>query len=399
MARGTPCGRRLELVSRGASVYRATMSISASSSLLERLLELPGRRADDPLVLEFHRAEQLPPPPAIFDLTAQEPVRSAEHGYAIFYNAELLRPEAWPPSLGANGLVGYVSLIELKSKFGPHMPQSLPIDSPEEVVKASALSRRETLMHRVYRMIERDERKLELWFWRKGGLMARRLTIDELDRKDPRLVPFTPEMSDALRAQVRSVSPPPRASTRQFPARSGPPAPLPLPEVLVRLAQVLEADREQHLANVTEEDDDLGPWLLDFELYHELPVGAFKTFSKNPEAELELRQLGMDGAGGLVAFWLVYERPLLEQPVVFISAEGEVKPVAKDLVDFLELLALGHGPAGGSVERAVPGVKAVLDEFYPDRPARTLAAIQKSRQAYRDITERWQELCLRHRKK
>jgi hypothetical protein len=375
------------------------MSISMSSSLLERLLELPGRRADDPLVLEFHRAEQLAPPPAILDLTAQEPARSVENGYAIYYSAELLRLETWPPRLGSNGLVGYVSLIELKSKFAPHLPTSLPIDLTEEAVKTVALSRRETLMHRVYRVIERNERKLELWFWRKGGLMARRLTIDELDRKDPRLAPFTPEMSNELRAHARSIAPPPRASTRQFPPRSGPPTALPLPEVLVRLGQVLEADRVQHLANVTDEDDDLGPWLLDFELYHELPVGAFKTFSKNPEAELEFRQLGMDGAGGLVAFWLVYERPLLEQPVVFIGSEGEVKPVAKDLVDFLELLALGHGPAGGSVERAVPGVKGLLDELYPDRPPRTLAAIQKSRQAYRDITERWQELCLRYRKK
>lgn len=57
------------------------------------------------------------------------------------------------------------------------------------------------------------------------------------------------------------------------------------------------------------------------------------------------RVFGQDGTGGYAAFWLVREgRGLVEQPVVFLGSEGETGVIARDLADFLWLLAGGVGP-------------------------------------------------------
>jgi hypothetical protein len=59
----------------------------------------------------------------------------------------------------------------------------------------------------------------------------------------------------------------------------------------------------------------------------------------------EYRFFGQDGTGGLAGFWLVREnRPLIEQPVVFFGSEGRMGVIARDLADYLWLLAGGFGP-------------------------------------------------------
>ena len=59
----------------------------------------------------------------------------------------------------------------------------------------------------------------------------------------------------------------------------------------------------------------------------------------------EYRVFGQDGTGGYAAFWLAREgAPLVEQPIVFFGSEGEVGVVARDLADFMWLVAGGYGP-------------------------------------------------------
>ncbi|MEU8110739.1 SMI1/KNR4 family protein [Micromonospora sp. NPDC048947] len=57
------------------------------------------------------------------------------------------------------------------------------------------------------------------------------------------------------------------------------------------------------------------------------------------------RAFGQDGTGGLVAFWRRNPGdPLDRQPVVFLGSEGECTVIARDLGDYLWLLANGVGP-------------------------------------------------------
>lgn len=57
------------------------------------------------------------------------------------------------------------------------------------------------------------------------------------------------------------------------------------------------------------------------------------------------RAFGQDGSGGLAAFWLRNPGgPLDRQSVVFLGSEGEYTVIARDLGDYLWLLANGVGP-------------------------------------------------------
>ena len=57
------------------------------------------------------------------------------------------------------------------------------------------------------------------------------------------------------------------------------------------------------------------------------------------------RAFGQDGAGGLAAFWCrTSDEPLDHQPIVFIGSAGEHIVIARDLGDYLWLLANGVGP-------------------------------------------------------
>ncbi len=54
---------------------------------------------------------------------------------------------------------------------------------------------------------------------------------------------------------------------------------------------------------------------------------------------------GQDGSGGYAALWLARKNtPLAAQPVVFFGSEGELGVIARDLSDFLWLLASNLGP-------------------------------------------------------
>ncbi|PWI17436.1 SMI1/KNR4 family protein [Streptomyces sp. Act143] len=78
--------------------------------------------------------------------------------------------------------------------------------------------------------------------------------------------------------------------------------------------------------------DDATAWLRQWTGNHDLDGSAYRFF-------------GQDGTGGGAALWSVREgRPLADQPVVFLSSEGETAVVAGNLSDFLWVLADGFGP-------------------------------------------------------
>ncbi|MFJ5886171.1 hypothetical protein [Kitasatospora cineracea] len=68
-----------------------------------------------------------------------------------------------------------------------------------------------------------------------------------------------------------------------------------------------------------------------------------RAWTGNPEVTGGMfRVFAMDGTGGYAAFWLVEpEGELVGQPVVFLGSEGETGVVARDLGEFLWLLADG----------------------------------------------------------
>ena len=75
-------------------------------------------------------------------------------------------------------------------------------------------------------------------------------------------------------------------------------------------------------------------------------TGWLRAWTGNKELSGErFRVMGQDGTGGYAAFWLVRDgEPLTAQPVVFLGSEGETGIIARNLADFLWLLADGFGP-------------------------------------------------------
>ncbi|MGW3810004.1 SMI1/KNR4 family protein [Micromonospora sp. NPDC005113] len=92
------------------------------------------------------------------------------------------------------------------------------------------------------------------------------------------------------------------------------------------------------------------------------------------------RVFGRDGSGGLAAFWIRAPGAAIEtQPIVFLGSEGELHVIARDLGDYLWLLASGVGPLETvdglhRVPEPVPELVA-LAQRYADTAPRTVAAL------------------------
>ncbi|WP_203836448.1 SMI1/KNR4 family protein [Winogradskya humida] len=64
----------------------------------------------------------------------------------------------------------------------------------------------------------------------------------------------------------------------------------------------------------------------------------WRAWTGDPAAETPpFRVFGRDGAGGLAAVWA-------RGPIVFLGSEGEIAVIARDMGDYLWLLANGVGP-------------------------------------------------------
>ncbi|MER6162309.1 SMI1/KNR4 family protein [Streptomyces sp. NPDC001868] len=128
----------------------------------------------------------------------------------------------------------------------------------------------------------------------------------------------------------------------------------------------------------------------------------FRAWTGNGELNGDaFRVFGQDGTGGYAAFWLVRpDRPLAEQPVVFLGSEGETGVVARDLGAFLWLLADGFGPweAATSYEPDwVPHphreLTAIAEQFAPLRRAPAGLVIEQAAQEFPDFDDTIMELC------
>ncbi|GAB3333221.1 SMI1/KNR4 family protein [Micromonospora halotolerans] len=89
----------------------------------------------------------------------------------------------------------------------------------------------------------------------------------------------------------------------------------------------------------------------DFEPYDEFMWSVetlewWQSWTGNPTADIApFRVFGQDGSGGLAAFWIrVPDAPIETQPIVFLGSEGELSVIARNLGDYLWLLANGVGP-------------------------------------------------------
>jgi hypothetical protein len=99
---------------------------------------------------------------------------------------------------------------------------------------------------------------------------------------------------------------------------------------------------------------------IDFESYEQfLPAQEstnwFRLWTGNPEVTgAEFRIFGQDGTGGYAALWLTRSGAVLsDQPVVFLGSEGACGVVARNLADYLWLVAGGYGPMEAIEDQAV----------------------------------------------
>lgn len=90
---------------------------------------------------------------------------------------------------------------------------------------------------------------------------------------------------------------------------------------------------------------------IDFEPYDQFQPADenadwIQAWTGNKElAGAEYRIFGQDGTGGYAMFWLTRAgQPMTAQPIVFFGSEGEVGIVARNLDDYLWMLADGVGP-------------------------------------------------------
>ncbi|UUN30963.1 SMI1/KNR4 family protein [Streptomyces sp. FIT100] len=118
----------------------------------------------------------------------------------------------------------------------------------------------------------------------------------------------------------------------------------------------------------------------------------------------DFRVFGQDGTGGYAAFWLVRkDSALADQPVVFLGSEGDTAVVARDLSDFLWLLAGGYGPfeATSAFTTYEPGwaarpgreLTAVAERYAPDCRRSAADVIESAAREFPDFDSTVTELC------
>ena len=114
-------------------------------------------------------------------------------------------------------------------------------------------------------------------------------------------------------------------------------------------------DEDRMLPAVLEEAHDLG-FFEDHDGYDFQPDESFEwsvettewwhAWTGNPASGTPpFRVFGRDGSGGVAAFWARASGETIEtQPIVFLGSEGELGVIARNLDDYLWLLANGVGP-------------------------------------------------------
>ncbi len=109
-------------------------------------------------------------------------------------------------------------------------------------------------------------------------------------------------------------------------------------------------------------------------------------WTRNPASDEELFTFAMDGSGGQVAIWRRDDSSFDSLPIVFLGSEGEVRPLAMSLPQFLHQVAHGLGPIelvfGGGEPAPNEDMIEWVKEQFPDarlaEPEQILAEATKS---------------------
>lgn len=113
-------------------------------------------------------------------------------------------------------------------------------------------------------------------------------------------------------------------------------------------------------------------------------TGWWHAWTGNPAAgDAPFRVFGVDGSGGKAAFWLRVPGAAIErQPIVFLGSEGELRVVARDLSDYLWLLANGVGPLEtvDGIHRDPEPITALVElaQRHTGTSARSLEAVMEA---------------------
>jgi hypothetical protein len=344
------------------------------ANLVDRMKQLLGKRSDDPQVLQFHQEEGLAPPPHVFNVELAHEVKHPSKHYEVQYTAELKLEGFYPPRRENGQYVAYLSNIELKPEFAESLADGATTKLTEKEAKAKAVESSKNGYARFHIIERKDGRSMTMVYDadKPHELMHVRVSIDELDEEDDEQAATL----ERLAAAAPKIVPRPRVA----PAKIGPAAKEKFPEVLARLAAVGE-------------DEGFGED-VDLELMSEFDTGGPEAWTGNPEAEHYFRVFGADGSGGLLAFWLVEAgKPLAEQPIVFLESEGAMGIVARNLADFVVMLADGVGPYelvsyGTSSAEPIPSVRAIADEMPGTKGRHAIDVIRDANKAYPDF-EAW----------
>lgn len=146
---------------------------------------------------------------------------------------------------------------------------------------------------------------------------------------------------------------------------------------------------------------------VDFEPYEAfMPAGEttewFRAWTGNGEVTGDRwRVFGQNGAGGLVAFWLTRPGAVpADQPVVFLGSEGEMGVLARDLGDFLWLLADGADPRecvddwdSGRVPRPDAAMEAIAERYAPGSGRPASGVLDRAAREFPDFEEVVDGLC------
>ncbi len=338
------------------------------ASLFDAMFALLGKRGDDPAVLAFHAAHGLSAAPVLFVDDQLNPVEHPSDHYSVDYVAGLKRRGAYPPRREKGAYVSYVGGITLKPEFAGELADGVTTKLPYAEAKARAVEEMGNSFAKFVTLTRDDDREIVMVYKAKEphGLREVRLQARELDDEDPRLAEWAAAMP-----QVK-VRPRPKPGDVAAASNQDP------PDALRRLLEVQ--------ADAGFGDD------VDLELYDAWQEGGPEAWVGNADAERYFRVFGGDGSGGLLAFWLVEPRKALEhQPVVFLESEGKLGVVAKDLGDFLVLLANGVGPYeviayGSSSGTANDAVRSIADSCAAVPKGRTpVDVLREANVAYPDF--------------
>jgi hypothetical protein len=139
----------------------------------------------------------------------------------------------------------------------------------------------------------------------------------------------------------------------------------------------------------------------DFEPFEEFDSAEettdwWQAWTGNKDAgEPPFRFFGKDGSGGLATIWLRDSNtPIEAQPVVFLGSEGELAVLARNLNDYLWLLANGVGPlepVDGLARETQPIPELVV--LVPGEPRSTEAILAAAESLLEDLEEFVEEAC------